>query len=115
MEQVKQSLMTNSRFAINLQLDDNVAVYADTARAAEGAGRMPPVVDILVQYNVTTDDRDTVLAKVLGGLPLSPDDRAKTPFILVGTIASKSNKYTATGKSGESRRTPCATEKPARR
>jgi probable F420-dependent oxidoreductase len=70
--------------------DDDTASALDIVRsAAAAAGRTPPVVDILVQYNVITDDRDAVLAKLLGSLPLSPDDRAKTPFMLVGTIAQQ--------------------------
>jgi probable F420-dependent oxidoreductase len=65
---------------------DTTAALAVVRSAAAAAGRTPPVVDILVQYNVITDDREAVLAKLSDGLSLPVDVASHSPFVLVGTI-----------------------------
>jgi alkanesulfonate monooxygenase SsuD/methylene tetrahydromethanopterin reductase-like flavin-dependent oxidoreductase (luciferase family) len=68
--------------------------HTDTAlgvvrQAADAAGRNPPVIDILVQYNIVTDDRAEACTRLMSraGLPFEILDQA--PFLLVGTIAQQ--------------------------
>ena len=72
--------------------------HTDTAlglvrNAADAAGRTPPVIDILVQHNVVTDDRAETFARLMprAGLPFEILDQA--PFLLVGTIQQQVEQF----------------------
>jgi probable F420-dependent oxidoreductase len=55
-------------------------------RGAAAAGRTAPMIDVLVQYNLVTDDRIGAFERIMPRVKLPLDVLLNAPFLLVGPI-----------------------------
>ncbi len=60
--------------------------FEHVREAAIAAGRQTPIFDILVQFNVVTNDRSDVLASLARRMEVEIDVLDRAPFLLVGTL-----------------------------